>query len=199
MAISLAIKTDEERLQRLRSEIRALEGEKSAIFSEVSAQRSALGEIARSTNEEIRIAQAASERIASAKYELEATMRTIAANRAEIESLAAKALEAKALAGSLPSLEAEKDRKKSEMVLVTMAIANEKGVLTGILREQEAVKRALESREKALEVRELSVFKKEDAANLREAALNEFHDRLGKRDYELKLKMDRLKLYAATI
>lgn len=48
-------------------------------------------------------------------------------------------------------------------------------------------------------MRELSVFKREEAANLLETALNEFHDRLGKRDFELKLKMDRLKLYAATI
>lgn len=128
--IALAIRTDEERMKVLRSEIRALEKEKSAMFSEVSSQRKALGEIARSTEEEIRQAQAATERANAAKYELEATTRTIAANRIEIEALSGKLEEAKAISESMPSLKAEIDGKNAEMALVKMAIANENDVLT---------------------------------------------------------------------
>lgn len=197
--IALAIRTDEERLKRLRSEILALEKEKSAMFSEVSSQRAALGEIARSTQEEIRQAQAAIERANAAKYELEATTRTIAANRIELESLSGKLEEAKAISESIAALKSETERKNAEMAMVKVAIANEKGVLTGILQEQESAKRAFESREAALKDREFSVFTRERNADGREKSLNEFYGRLDKRDAELKLKMKRLQDYAETI
>lgn len=194
--LSLAISTDEERLKKLRDELRTLEKEKSAILSEASSQRKALGEIGRDMEEHIAKAQEAQERLKALHSEQYLTKTIIHANRLEAERqekiVEGLAKIAKSLAGITELVES----KKGELEALSRSLAQEKTSLVAISREKEETIKEISRKNLALEARESSVLKRETQAAALESALNAYQERLKEKDKDLELRKKRLKDYA---
>jgi epidermal growth factor receptor substrate 15 len=199
MTLSLAILTDEERLNKLRDEIRTLEKEKSAILSEASSQRKALGEIGRDMEENKAIAQSAKERLASLNIECESVTRIILSNRQEAEKIERLIEEREKLAKSLEGIAELVESKKGELEALKRSLAQEKTSLVAISREKEETIKEISRKTLAIEARETSIFTRETKAAELESTLNAYQERLRIERKDLELKKKRLKDYAETI
>jgi chromosome segregation ATPase len=194
--LSLAIKTDEERLQKLRDELRTLEKEKSAILSEVSSQRKALGEIGRDMEEKEAKAQAAQERLKSLHSEQYLTQTIIHANRLEAERQE-KIVEGLAkVAHSLEGIAELVESKKGELEALSRSLAQEKASFVAVSREKEETIKEISRKTVLLDARETSIFTRETQAKELESSLNKHQERLEEKDKDLELRKKRLKDYA---
>lgn len=197
--LSLAIKTDEERLKKLRDELRTLEKEKSAILSEASSQRKALGEIGRDTQEHIAKAQEAQERLKALHSEQYLTQTIIHANRLEAERQEKIVEDLAKIAESLAGIGELVESKKGELEALSRSLTQEKTSLVAISREKEETIKEISRKNLALEARESSVLKRETQAAALESALNAYQERLKEKDKDLELRKKRLKDYAETL
>lgn len=196
MTLSLAIKTDEERLQKLRDEIRTLEKEKSAILSEASSQRKALGEIGRDMEEKMAKAQAEHEKLASLHSQQHLTQTIIHANRLEAERIERLIEERTKLAKSLEGIAELVESKKGELEALKRSLAQEKTSLVSVNREKEEAIKEISRKNLELEARESSVLKRETQAAALESSLNQYQARLQEEKKGLELRKQRLKDYA---
>jgi hypothetical protein len=194
--LSLAIKTDEERLQKIRDEIRGLEKYKSAILSEVRSQRNALGEIGRDMEEHKAIAQAEKERLASLNAECEMVSRVILSNKQEAERIEKIAKARENDAKSLEQISELVESKKGELEALKCSLAQEKTSLVAISREKEETIKEISRKNVLLDARETSIFTRETQAKELESSLNKYQERLKDERQDLELRKKRLKDYA---
>jgi chromosome segregation ATPase len=196
MNLSLAIKTDEERLQKLRDELRTLEKEKSAILSEASSQRKALGEIGRDMEEKIAKSQEAQEKLKALHSEQYLTQTIIHANRLEAERQE-KIVEGLAkIAHSLEGIAELVESKKGEFEALSRSLAQEKSSFVAVSREKEETIKEISRKTVLLDARESSVLKRETEAKELESSLAKFQKSLEDSKKDIELKKKRMKDYA---
>lgn len=199
MTLSLAIITDEERLKKLRDEIRTLEKEKSAIISEVSSQRKALGEVGRDMEEKTQKAQEEHEKLASLFCQQNLTQSIIQSNGIEAERIGKIIEEREKLAKSLEVIGERIESKKGELEALKCSLAQEKSSLVAITKEKEDTIKEVSRKTLEIEAREGSVLKREKDAEALESSLNKYQERLKDERKDLDLRKKRLRDYAETI